>query len=46
MREKLGRDKVRLEEKQRERDHLVKCDEVAARITARGKTRAELEEYV
>lgn len=35
-----------LETRRRERDRQIKCDEIAAKITARGKNRQELDEYV
>lgn len=43
LKESLKADQALLQSKRRERDHLIKCDEVAAKITSRGKTRAELE---
>ena len=40
----LEREKVLLAQKQEERDQMIKCDEVAKKIKARGHTRAELDE--
>jgi hypothetical protein len=40
----LEEEKRLLEGKRRERDWLVRCDEVAGRITARGASRTELDE--
>ena len=40
----LEQEKQSLVAKRTERDRMIKCDEIAGRITARGKTRAELEE--
>ncbi|CAD6589474.1 MAG: hypothetical protein TREMPRED_005373, partial [Tremellales sp. Tagirdzhanova-0007] len=42
----LEEEKGLLEVKRRERDWLVRCDEVAKRITARGANRAELDERI
>ncbi len=46
LRATLEEEKGLLGGKRRERDWLVRCDEVAGRITARGATRAELDEWV
>jgi hypothetical protein len=37
-------EKVLLATRRRERDRMIKCDEVAAKVTARGKSRQELDE--
>ena len=42
----LGDEERLLEGKRKERDWMRGCDEVAARITARGATRVELDEWV
>ena len=44
LRTTLGEEKGLLEGKRRERDWLVRCDEVAGRIIARGASRSELDE--
>lgn len=45
LRATLEDEKALLEGKRRERDWLVRCDEVAGRISARGSTRADLDEW-
>jgi chromosome segregation ATPase len=40
----LAEEKAALERKQRERGQMIKCDEVAKRIAARGRTKVELDE--
>ncbi|WVR09019.1 hypothetical protein IAU60_006079 [Kwoniella sp. DSM 27419] len=46
LRQTLAREKEELEKKRKLREHQVKCDEIAKRITARGKSRAELDEQI
>ncbi|WRT69117.1 uncharacterized protein IL334_006101 [Kwoniella shivajii] len=46
LRNALAREKEELGKKRKLREHQVKCDEVAKRINARGKTRAELDEQI
>lgn len=46
LRQTLDEEQVLLATRRRERDRMIKCDEVAAKITARGKNRQELDEYV
>ncbi|WWD21251.1 hypothetical protein CI109_105735 [Kwoniella shandongensis] len=46
LRQTLAQEKEELERKRRLRDHQVKCDEVAARIASRGKSRAALDEQI
>lgn len=44
LKQTLAEEKAQLAHGLAERDHRVKCDEVAKKILARGKTRKELEE--
>lgn len=44
LRQTLEEEKVLLATRRRERDRMIKCDEVAAKVTARGKSRQELDE--
>jgi hypothetical protein len=44
LRQTLEEEKVLLATRRRERDRMIKCDEVAAKVTARGKNRQELDE--
>lgn len=46
LRQTLEEEKVLLATRRRERDRMIKCDEVAAKLTARGKNKQELDEYV
>jgi hypothetical protein len=46
LRQTLEEEKVLLATRRRERDRMIKCDEVAAKVTARGKSRQELDEWV
>ncbi|WOO81448.1 uncharacterized protein LOC62_03G004971 [Vanrija pseudolonga] len=46
LRQTLEEEKVLLKKGLAERDHRVKCDEVAKKIVARGKTRKELEAQI
>ncbi|KAK8843919.1 hypothetical protein IAR55_006711 [Kwoniella newhampshirensis] len=46
LRQTLSQEKEELERMRRLRDHQMKCDEVAARIASRGKSRAELDEQI
>lgn len=43
LKQTLAEEKEQLAKGLAERDHRVKCDEVAKKIVARGKTRKELE---
>jgi hypothetical protein len=45
LRQTLEEEKVLLATRRRERDRMIKCDEVAAKVTARGKSRQELDEW-
>jgi hypothetical protein len=44
LRQTLEEEKTLLETRRRERDRMIKCDEVAAKVTARGRNRQELDE--
>jgi hypothetical protein len=44
LKQTLAEEKALLVKGLAERDHRIKCDEVAKKIIARGKTRKELEE--
>ena len=46
LRQTLEEEKVLLATRRRERDRMIKCDEVAAKLIARGKNKQELDEYV
>ena len=46
LRATLEGEKVLLARRRRERDEQIKCDEIAAKITVKGKTRKELDEWV
>ena len=46
LRATLDGEKVLLARRRRERDEQIKCDEIAAKIIVRGKTRKELDEWV
>ncbi|ORX39346.1 hypothetical protein BD324DRAFT_326629 [Kockovaella imperatae] len=46
LRATLDSEKILLARRRRERDEQIKCDEVAAKITAKGKTRLELDEQI
>ena len=44
LREVLSGEMKLLEQRQRERERMIECDAVAAKITAKGVTKAELDE--
>ena len=46
LRQTLEEEKLLLATRRRERDRMIRCDEVAAKVTARGKSRQELDEWV
>ncbi|WVQ93169.1 hypothetical protein IAU59_000233 [Kwoniella sp. CBS 9459] len=46
LRQTLAKEKEELERKKKWREHQVRCDEIARRISARGKSRAELDEQI
>ncbi|WVF65490.1 hypothetical protein IAT40_000218 [Kwoniella sp. CBS 6097] len=46
LRQTLAKEKEELERKKKWREHQVRCDEIARRISARGKSRADLDEQI